>query len=450
MARLSGVLNLGRGTGWVAVWAFLGLPLVPQSAGAATIRVSDLDYIHRTYFFIADHPIVWNRSSLFVWRDDGYGFDNTPVTLPGKARLDPTALPNSSQNPEYLGRFDILTGGVDYNLIFPYPPSAPAGAVIPVIELAAPLPPDAVLGISFVETVGEDTVAVGNSDPWASDSTLGKNSGEVLLKLIGPNNDFVPTASAGVFDPAAPWYPGLRYELRNFYRLGVRNFSREDLTVRVRHRDPAFPTDPDALGGVPFISLLGLDQHGPFVGSPPDGKVDDQYLDWDRGILFFPDLHPFDPDTTAGSCLAGTAGLLCLDNIGRNPLRDCDDSGACIANPAVYHTKYPDALNQTRFYLEVILREPLAPRALRQNRPNPFRSGTTIEFVSDAGFVRVFVHDIHGRLVKVLLRGALPAGSQTLTWDGTDASGHRVSAGVYVCRLEGNGFNMSRRMVLLH
>jgi len=438
---------IGRSMGWVALWALLGQSLVPPTT-AATIRIRDLDYIHRTYFFIADHPIVWYRASLSVWRDDGNASNNTGATVPGRARLDPTAPPDSAQNPEYFGSFDYLVQGEDYDVVFLY--ITPQGGEIPIIELVAPLPPEATLALSYVERAGEETVAIGNPDPFASDPMVGKRAGEVLLKMINPPLDLVPAAPGGAFDPTAPWYPSLRYELRNLYRLGVQNFSPENLTVKVRRLDAAFSTDPDAFGGVPFINLLGLDQRGPTVDSPPDGKVDDPFIDWDRGILFFPDLHPFDPDTTVGSCPTGTGGFLCLDNFGRNPLRVCDGPGACIANPSVYYTKYPDALSQTRFYLEVILPEPLVSRVLKQNRPNPFRSGTTIEFVSDASFVRVFIHDIHGRLVRVLLRGALHAGPQTLTWDGTDASGRRVSAGVYVCHLEGNGFNVSRRMVLLH
>ena len=423
--------------------------LVPLANASTPIRVKDLEYIHRTYFFIADHPIEWDHASLRVWRDDGNGLNNAG-TIPGKARLDPLRPADPDENPEWSGFYDVLSPRLDYDFTFPYITTGAPSTEIPVIVLARPLAPNEVLGVSYLEKVGAGWVKIGNDNPAEFDSVLGKQAGEVLLRAISPSMETIPTTPGGQFDRSSPWYPSLRYQLRNFYRLGLQNISRGNLNITVRHLDAAFAIDPDAFQGVPFIQILGLDQHGPLVGSPPDGKVDDQYVDWDRGIMLFPDLHPFDPDTSVGGCPPGKAGFLCLDDIGRNTLRACDDPYACIAYPPIYDTKYPDPVSQTRFYLEVSLPEPLAPRVLRQNRPNPFRSGTTIEFVSqDPVLVRLSVHDIHGRLVKLLVRGTLPIGPHAYTWNGTNTAGHPVPSGIYVCRLEGNGFILSRRMVLV-
>ncbi len=319
---------MGRVGLWVLVLA--GPLLGPPPASAVTVRIKDLDYIHRTYFFIADHPIEWDPASLLVFRDDEDPTNNGG-TVSGRARLDPLAPTSPIQNPEYIGHFDVLTQGIDYDLVLPFVASGPA--MIPVIQMVAPLPPQAILAVSYIERSGGSTIAVGNVDPSIADSALGKGSGEVLLKMISPPLYPFLTVPGGDFDPTSPWYLTLSYELRNFYRLGIQNFAWEDLTVRVRHLDAAFATDPDDFHGIPFLSLLGLDQIGPTVDYPPDGRVDPQYIDRENGILFFPDLHPFDPDTTIGGCPPGTAGFLCLDDIGRNPLRVCDGSDACIAKP---------------------------------------------------------------------------------------------------------------------
>ena len=435
----------------VALITLSGLALVPAACASPPIKIKDLEYIHQVYFFIADHPVRFDHSSLLVWRDDGNPFNNYGNTIRGRARLDPLEPTDSTGNPENVGSFDVLIPGEDYQVFYPYfPVGAAAGAVIPVIHLMTPLPQPGVLAVSYVERIGADSVMVGRTNQAEYDSALGKFPGEVLLRMIGPPMDMISITAGGEFDRRSPWYPSLRYQLKNFYRLGIQNFSLEDLTVTIRHADAAYPTDPESFQGVPFINLLGLDQHGPTVGSPPDGKIDGRFVDFAGGLLFFPDLHPFDPDTAAGNCAPGAAGLLCLDNIARNPLRECEDPLACIANPRVYKTKYPDLIIQYRFYIEVSLREPLAPRVLRQNRPNPFRSGTTIEFVaSDAGLVRLAIHDIQGRLVKVLVSEVVAAGPHLFNWDGRSAAGRTVSSGVYVCRLEGTGFNLSRRMVLL-
>ena len=39
--------------------------------------------------------------------------------------------------------------------------------------------------------------------------------------------------------------------------------------------------------------------------------------------------------------------------------------------------------------------------------------------------------NVAGRLVKTLASGSQPAGTYTVTWDGSDASGVRMAPGVY-------------------
>ena len=87
------------------------------------------------------------------------------------------------------------------------------------------------------------------------------------------------------------------------------------------------------------------------------------------------------------------------------------------------------------------------------NEPNPFHAqGTTTLYyrLEDDRPVTVTVFDVRGREVTRLLDGALrPAGENTVTWDGTDASGRLMSAGVYVYRVDAGGASSSRKMVLL-
>ncbi|MBE0565774.1 MAG: PQQ-dependent sugar dehydrogenase [Krumholzibacteria bacterium] len=88
---------------------------------------------------------------------------------------------------------------------------------------------------------------------------------------------------------------------------------------------------------------------------------------------------------------------------------------------------------------------------LGQNVPNPFNPSTDITFTADpaGGSVRLAVYDVAGRLVRVLADGADPEGTRTVTWDGTDAQGRTVAAGVYHYRLEQGGRIATRKMVLL-
>jgi hypothetical protein len=89
--------------------------------------------------------------------------------------------------------------------------------------------------------------------------------------------------------------------------------------------------------------------------------------------------------------------------------------------------------------------------ALEQNVPNPFNPQTTIAYVVPAGgaAVRLDVLDAAGRLVRTLVDGDRPAGRQQAVWDGRDARGRAVPAGVYLYRLQAPGGEQTRKMVLL-
>jgi PKD repeat protein len=64
--------------------------------------------------------------------------------------------------------------------------------------------------------------------------------------------------------------------------------------------------------------------------------------------------------------------------------------------------------------------------------PNPLNPETTLEFrTSQDGPVKVQVFDIAGRLVRTLQDGNLPAGYNSVRWNGTTATGNKVSSGVY-------------------
>jgi hypothetical protein len=81
-------------------------------------------------------------------------------------------------------------------------------------------------------------------------------------------------------------------------------------------------------------------------------------------------------------------------------------------------------------------------------RPNPFTAGTTFRFALDeAGTAEVAVFDLAGRRVRTLEAGYRGVGEHEIAWDGRDANGNRVSAGVYFYRLRvGDAFD-TRRVV---
>jgi hypothetical protein len=88
--------------------------------------------------------------------------------------------------------------------------------------------------------------------------------------------------------------------------------------------------------------------------------------------------------------------------------------------------------------------------ALRQNGPNPFHAITTIAFdLPVAGRVRLDVMDVGGRVVRTLVRGAMPAGAHSVTWDGCDDAGASVGPGVYFVRMSAGDFTADSKTLLL-
>ena len=301
------------------------------------VKIPDLNYIPRQYYLLSNHPMTWDPTSLRVYRDDkNPGNNKAGTSLPGLARLDPT-LPADSTNPQFTGDFDALTVGTDYDLL-PQTYQLSNGQYIPIIHMKYPLGLTDVLVVSYAET-GPTAQNVGDVSSQANPA-LGKTADSILVKVIKPTID-IPKTVDGKYDPTDPWYPVILYELRNFYDLTARDIALETLTLRVRRRDSRQSVDPEAPGGTPLIQVLGLDQEGTTgVGSNPDGKVDNRYLNTVSGIVFFPDFHPFDPTR------CDPRFPLCGDNPVRNTL------AADSANPNVYFTKSPDPNTQSLYYIE--------------------------------------------------------------------------------------------------
>jgi len=92
-----------------------------------------------------------------------------------------------------------------------------------------------------------------------------------------------------------------------------------------------------------------------------------------------------------------------------------------------------------------------APVRLLANRPNPFNPMTRILFEVEAALpVTLRIYDVHGRLVRTLLEGmSYDAGRHFVDWNGSDDTGGRVAAGIYVCRVQAGDHASSRTMTLV-
>ena len=95
---------------------------------------------------------------------------------------------------------------------------------------------------------------------------------------------------------------------------------------------------------------------------------------------------------------------------------------------------------------------PGAPRSfdLKQNYPNPFNHTTHIGFsLQQPSVVSLQVFNTHGQFVATLVEGTRPAGTYQTAWDGRDAQGQAVSSGTYIVRLDAQGQQATRKMLLI-
>ncbi len=86
---------------------------------------------------------------------------------------------------------------------------------------------------------------------------------------------------------------------------------------------------------------------------------------------------------------------------------------------------------------------------LSQNYPNPFNAGTTIRFATPIdGKVNLKIYNVAGQLVREFSEFK-NAGYHSITWDGNNSKGQKVSSGVYLYKLQVGEFTEIRKMTLL-
>jgi hypothetical protein len=87
---------------------------------------------------------------------------------------------------------------------------------------------------------------------------------------------------------------------------------------------------------------------------------------------------------------------------------------------------------------------------LFQNQPNPFNPETQLSYyLSKASQVKVDIYNVLGQKVRDLFEGHQNAGTHILIWNGRDNFGKQLSSGIYLYRLEADGFQQTKKMTLM-
>jgi hypothetical protein len=93
---------------------------------------------------------------------------------------------------------------------------------------------------------------------------------------------------------------------------------------------------------------------------------------------------------------------------------------------------------------------PESPFALLGAWPNPFRGGTAISFsLPSEGRAHLAIYNVAGQLVRTLADGILPAGRQSISWDGRNNSERPLPGGIYFYRLSFGERTLVQKAVLI-
>jgi len=91
---------------------------------------------------------------------------------------------------------------------------------------------------------------------------------------------------------------------------------------------------------------------------------------------------------------------------------------------------------------------PLVTR-LEPIAPNPCPGRAQMRYsLAQAGPVSLTMHDLCGRLVRVLVNSEQKAGRYNVRWDGCDRSGRSLANGVYFCRFAAGETHVTDKLIL--
>jgi hypothetical protein len=82
--------------------------------------------------------------------------------------------------------------------------------------------------------------------------------------------------------------------------------------------------------------------------------------------------------------------------------------------------------------------------------PNPVTNSTTISFaLSQSQKVSISVYDINGILIKTLADAQMQSGIHQLCWNTSDENGSRVTAGIYLLRMQTDSYSETKKLVVI-
>ena len=329
------------------------------SAETQTVKINDYDYVAGKYFFLRDPDgCPWRLSEVQVYLDDQIGGNNAEDgAIPAIATLDGDTA--EGDEPFHAGDFNKLEPFVDYILQTEFYTGHP------YLVLTRPIRGDQDKWVLAVRASGNRLV--GENLDIGEVISLGGVKNEILhLAVIRPERTNPIDLTAG------PWGPLAKLEMKNVYDLGANNILPDGFEMKIRRKTRGQNNEPDRLsdGGPTFLEVTGVDR-GTLTStgfSPgPDDVIDSNLINFQEGIVLFPDLHPFDP-SESDLCLSSECGFCrvdpaATDRFGPRSLAWTELDSTEYRAPIIYtrdRTVIANPEDFSKYYLEVTYRSPVS------------------------------------------------------------------------------------------
>jgi hypothetical protein len=127
-----------------------------------------------------------------------------------------------------------------------------------------------------------------------------------------------------------------------------------------------------------------------------------------------------------------------------------DDASALAGHRYTYRLEILRSVGSSDWLgpVELSLPAPAARLTWEQIAPNPFDQSVQLTLaLPRAGALWARIYDLQGHEVASLQRSTVGAGRRSLTWDGRDHAGRRVSPGVYLVRADLGTESTTRRVI---
>ncbi|MCA9759347.1 MAG: hypothetical protein KDA27_26375 [Candidatus Eisenbacteria bacterium] len=200
-----------------------------------------------------------------------------------------------------------------------------------------------------------------------------------------------------------------------------------------------------AVGNTPELrALLGIDTYVSNTGADEANGVDgDPISGGENHVLVWPTSAADKTDTVDP---AGTAATIFRNELGSSiALRNELTGGNRVVFSSVQHTAFDASAQHVAKRMIEWVSGSQDPSSVDGDvpfltsridaSPNPFSPGTDLSFrLSDwaaSESVSLRIVDAGGRAVTTLVQGTMTPGTHSVTWNGTDASGHDMPNGLY-------------------